>query len=516
MGGLIRNTALVGGMTLLSRILGFVRDLALGRLFGAGVALDAFFVAFRIPNLLRRFFGEGAFSLAFVPVLSEYRVQRTPAEVRVLIARVFGTLAAVLAVLTLVGVLAAPLLMMLFGMGWYLDGDPQYPLATSLLRIVFPYILFISLVAFAAGILNTWGRFGLPAFAPVLLNLCLITAAYFWRGRPHALAWAVFAAGLLQLGLLLAALYRMRLLPWPVWGWGDPGVRRILGLMGPAILGSSVAQINLLFDSLIASFLVTGSVSWLYFADRLVEFPLGVFGVALSTVILPSLSREHAAEDRARFRSLLDQALRWVWLLGAPATLGLLLLAGPIIVTLFQYDRFTPHQAAMVSLALRAYALGLPAFLLVKVLAPGFYARQDTRTPVRVGMLAMGVNMGLNLVFVLSLVGIGFEGPHAGLALATACSSWLNAALLYRRLRRAGVYAPEPGWRGVWVRVCTGLAVMGAILATGPEPMEVWLHRSGGERAFWLGAWVLAAAAAYLAILRLLGVRLELLWRRPE
>ncbi len=514
MSGLIRNTALVGGMTLLSRILGFVRDLVLGRVFGAGMALDAFFVAFKIPNLLRRFFGEGAFSLAFVPVLSEYRVRRDEAAVRDLVARVFGTLAGTLLVITVLGILAAPVLMMLFGMGWYLDGDPQYPLATDLLRIVFPYILFISLVAFAAGILNTWGRFGLPAFAPVLLNLVLIATALLWRGDPYALAWAVFAAGVLQLLLLLPALRRLRLLPRPAWGWRDPGVRRILALMGPALVGSSVAQINILFDTLIASFLVTGSVSWLYFADRLVEFPLGVFGVALSTVILPSLSREHAAEDPARFRRLLDQALRWVLLLGAPATFGLLLLAEPIVITLFQYDRFTPQHAAMVALALQAYALGLPAFLLVKVLAPGFYSRQDTRTPVRIGMLAMGVNMVLNLVFVLSLLRLGFEGPHAGLALATAGSSWLNAWLLYRHLRRDGVYVPETGWRKIFGRVAAALGLMAAILLLGPAGSETWLARAGSERALRLVVWIGAAGAAYLLTLQLLGQRLDLLWRR--
>ena len=516
-GGLIRNTAVVSAMTLLSRILGFVRDMVLARAFGAGPALDAFFVAFKIPNLLRRLFAEGAFSLAFVPVLSEYKTQRDQAEVRALIDRVSGTLAGILILVSLAGVLAAPLLVMLFAPG-FLGDDGRFDLTAAMLRVTFPYILFISLVAFAGSILNTWGRFAPPAFAPVLLNVVLIAAALWWA--PHletpvmALAWAVFLGGLAQLAWLLPGLARLGLLPRPRWGWRDEGVRRILKLMGPAVIGSSVAQINLLFDTLIASFLAAGSVSWLYFADRLVEFPLGVFGIALSTVILPSLSQSHAAEAPERFNRTLDQALRWVLLLGVPATLGLLLLAGPIIVTLFQYGEFSAAQAEMTALALTAYALGLPAFILVKVLAPGFYSRQDTATPVRIGIQAMVANMVMNLAFVVPMVMAGFRAPHMGLALATAASAWLNAWLLYRRLRHDGVYAPEAGWGRVLLRVVLAGGAMTGLILWGVPGLVDWLALGGLERAGRLAAWIAAGGALYLLVLQLSGQRLQDLWRR--
>lgn len=516
---LIRDTAVVGGMTLVSRILGFARDLILARVFGAGVAMDAFFVAFKIPNFLRRLFAEGAFSLAFVPVIGEYKAQRPVDEVRELISRVAGTLAVILAGVSLLGIVGAAGVVMLFAPG-FIDEPDKFDLTVQMLRVTFSYILFISLVAFASGILNTYGRFALPAFAPVLLNVVMIAAA--WWAVPYfevpvmALAWAVALAGVLQLVMMFPALRRLHLLSWPRWGWRHAGVQRILTLMGPAILGSSVAQINLLLDTVIASFLVTGSVSWLYYSDRMVEFPLGVFGIALSTVILPSLSRTHAQAEPQVFQRILDQALRWVALLGTPAALGLLLLAGPIMVALFQYDQFAAHDARMAALSLMALTLGLPAFILVKVLAPAFYARQDTRTPVRIAVIAMLANMGLNLVFVLPMVWLDIPGPHAGLALATACSSWLNAYLLYRRLRRDQIYRPQPGWGRVLARVVVASVVMGGVLWWGVSDFPVWIERTGSERIARLAMWVLVAGAAYLAVLQLMGQNLQQLWRRPD
>jgi len=293
-------------------------------------------------------------------------------------------------------------------------------------------------------------------------------------------------------------------------------VRRILKLMGPAILGSSVAQINLLLDTIIASFLVTGSVSWLYYSDRMVEFPLGVFGIALATVILPSLSRSHANADPQQFQHILDRALRWVALLSIPAALGLLLLAGPIMVALFQYDQFGAHDARMAALSLMAMALGLPAFIFIKVLAPAFYARQDTATPVRIGIIAMIANMGLNLLFVLPMLYLGIAGPHAGLALATTCSAWLNAGMLYRRLRQAEIYAPRPGWRPVWLRVLAGSVVMIGLLGYGVSDFELWVGRASSERLLHLGVWITVAGVAYLGALQLFGQNLHQLWQRPD
>lgn len=517
--GLIKSTAIVSSMTLLSRILGLIRDLVLGWVYGASWVLDAFFVAFKIPNMLRRFFGEGAFSLAFVPVLSEYKEQRRPAEVAGLVSRVAGTLAPILLLISILGSLAAPLLVMLIAPGFLEKSQQQFDLTAAMLSITFPYILFISLVAFAGSILNTYGRFAAPAFAPVLLNILLISAATLagpWFEQPiMAMAWAVFIAGMVQLLFVLPGVFRLRLVRRPVWGGRDPGVRRILKLMGPAILGSSVAQINMLFDTLMASFLAVGSVSWLYFADRMVEFPLGVFGIALSTVILPSLSRQHAKQDREQFCLLLDRALRWVFLLGVPAALGLMWLAEPIILTLFQHGAFSPHSAHMTALALMAYTGGLPALILVKVMVPAFYSRHDARTPVRIGIQAMLANMALNVVFVLMLLQLGFAAPHAGLALATSVSAWLNAGLLYRQLRRADVYRPRAGWLAVFGRILLAGAAMSVLLGAGVAATSDWISWTPFERTWQLGLWIAGAACVYLLVLQLLGQRLQQLWRRP-
>ena len=505
--GLAFHAVTVGSMTLVSRILGFVRDMVLARYFGAGLGMDAFFVAFKIPNFMRRLFAEGAFSLAFIPVLSEYRAQGDAVAVSALVDRVAGTLAGILLVVSFLGILASPGLIMLFAPGFLGDAE-KFELAARMLRITFPYILFISLAAFAGGILNTYGRFAAPAFAPVLLNLALIGASVL--AAPHlerpemALAIAVFIGGILQLMWLLPGLARLRLVPRFRWGWRDSGVRRILKLMGPAIFGSSVAQINLLFDTLIASFLATGSVSWLYYSERLVEFPLGVFGIALSTAILPSLARSHARGARESFARTLDQGLRWVLVLSMPAALGLFVLAGPVLATLFQYQQFGAHDTQMAAVSLMAYAAGLPAFILVKVLVPAFYSRQDTVTPVRIAVVAMLANMVLNAMFVLSMLHWKIAGPHAGLALATSVSAYLNAGLLYWRLRRSQLYTPGAGWRATLVRVLVATFLLGVLLGAGTGDLGHWLPMRGSTRAMHLAAWIAAGAVLYLGVLRLL------------
>ena len=509
---LLKSTAAVGAMTLLSRILGLARDIVFARVFGAAAGTDAFFIAFKIPNFLRRLFAEGAFSQAFVPVLTEYKTQRSQDEVGELVQRVAGTLGGVLFLLTVVGVLAAPLLVMVFAPG-FIDEPDRFTLTTEMLRITFPYLLFISLTALAGGVLNSYGRFAVPAFTPVLLNLVLIGAAIFVAplfARPiMALAWGVFFAGLAQLLFQLPFIWRLGLLRWPRWGHSDLGVRRIGKLMLPAIFGSSVAQVNLLFDTLIASFLVAGSVSWLYYSDRLVEFPLGVFGIALATVILPSLSAKHAEANPEDFSRTLDWALRWVLVIGTPATVGLLLLAGPILTTFFRYGEFAAHDVAMAKLSLMAYSLGLLGFIGVKVLAPGYYARQDTKTPVRIGIIAMLANMGMNVLFVVPMVLLGIEGPHSGLALATSCSAFLNAGLLYRGLRRAEVLQPAPGWWLLFLRVVVASGAMAALLWWGVGSLALWQQWDVWQRVGYLGLWVAAGGVVYLAVLLMLGVRLR-------
>ena len=504
----------MGGMTLISRVLGLVRDMIFAR-FGIDAGMDAFFVAFKIPNFMRRLFAEGAFSQAFVPVLSEYRARGDHAAVQALVDRVAGTLAGLLGLLVLAGVLGSPLLVLLFAPGFW--SDPlKFDLTAYMLRFTFPYLLFMALVAFAAGILNSYGRFAEAAFTPVWLNVVLIGVALLLAPMLEqpmvALAWGVLAAGFVQLLYLLPALARIRLLPRPRWGLGDAGVRKVLSLMLPGIVGSSVSQINLLFDTLLASFLVTGSVSWLYYADRLVEFPLGIFGIALGTVILPVLSRAHASESMAEFSRTLDAGLRWVLLIGLPAAVGLVLLARPAIATLFQYDDFGAHDVDMAGLALVAYGFGLPGFMLVKVLAPAFYARQDTRTPVGIAIRAMISNMVMNVMFVVPMLLLKVPGAHAGLALATALAAYVNAMLLYRRLRRDGVYQPAGGWPRLLLQMSVALGVMAGVILWGVPGISVWSALSGWQRGGQIALWVVTGAASYLLALRLLGVRLSVLW----
>ncbi|MGD8483679.1 MAG: murein biosynthesis integral membrane protein MurJ [Thioalkalispiraceae bacterium] len=513
---LLRSTAVVSSMTLLSRILGLLRDMVFTRLFGAGLGTDAFLVAFKIPNFLRRLFAEGAFSQAFVPVLTEYKTRQGQDDVADLTAHVAGTLAGILFMLTLVVVLASPILVMVFAPGFI--GQPEkLELTAQMLRVTFPYILFISLTALAAGVLNSYGRFAIPAFTPVLLNLSLIACAI-WLA-PHmsvpvtALAWGVFIAGIAQLGFQFPFIYRLGLLRRPRWGWQHGGVRRVMKLMLPGIFGSSVMQINLLFDVLIASFLVTGSVTWLYLSDRMVELPLGIFGIALATVILPNLSQKHASSDPEGFSQMLDWALRWVLVIGLPSAVGLAVLASPILTTLFLYGDFTANDVQMASVSLWAYSFGLLGFILVKVLAPGYFARQDTRTPVRIGIMAMVVNMVCNVVFVFGMLKLEISGAHAGLALATTVSAFVNASLLLRGLRNDGVYQVQPGWPGLLLQAGGAALIMGVVLSGISGTDSLWQASSVMERAGRLAGLIGLGAVIYFGVLWLLGWRFASLAR---
>jgi putative peptidoglycan lipid II flippase len=483
-----------------------VRDQVIAWIFGAGAATDAFFVAFKIPNFMRRLFAEGAFSLAFVPVLSEYKSQR-PLELKAFIDRVAGTLGAALLLVTLVGVIGAPVVIAIFAPGFLgAEGEAKYALAVEMLRLTFPYLFFISLTAFAGGILNAHNRFAVPAFTPVLLNLSLIGCAlglttYMPEGKEvMALAWGVLLAGILQLAFQLPFLQRLHLLPKPVLAPKDEGVRRIGRLMLPALFGVSVSQINLLLDTLIASFLVSGSITWLYYSDRLMEFPLGMLGVALGTVILPNLSRNHAEQSPQEFSDTMDWALRWVLFLGLPAAVGLFVLGGPMLATLFQYRAFTGEDVAMAERSLMAYSFGLVGFILIKVLAPGFYARQDTKTPVRIAVIAMVSNMVFNIILVFPLA-------HAGLALATTLSAYLNAFLLFRGLRREAVYRPQSGWASLILRGALACGAMAGLLLWGAGDLDSWLVLDVWGRVWRLLAWIGAGAGIYFVVLFALGIR---------
>lgn len=509
---LFKSTAVVSSMTLLSRISGLARDVVFARFFGAGLATDAFFIAFKIPNFMRRLFAEGAFSQAFVPVLSEYKAKREHEEVQALVGHVVGTLGAVLFLVTAAGVIAAPILVMIFAPG-YIGDQARLGLTADMLRITFPYILFISLTALAGGVLNTYGKFAVPAVTPVLLNVCMIAAAIFISPRLEepvvGMAWGVLIAGMVQLAYQFPYVARLKLLRWPRWGWRDPGVKKIVKLMIPAIFGSSVQQINLLFDILIASFLAVGSISWLYFADRLVEFPFGIFGVAIATVILPNLSSKHAADDPKQFTHTLDWAMRWTLLIGAPAAVGLAALSGPLIVTIFKYGAFSAHDLHMTQMALTAYTVGLLGFMYVKVLSPGYFARQDTKTPVKFAIVAIALKMVLTVGFVVSMMQRQYEAPHVGLALSTALSALFNSWLLLRGLRREGVYQPRPGWSLFIIRITIACAAMATLLYFFVSDLESWLQWGMFERVWHILIWIAAGGGLYFLVLLLLGVKVK-------
>ncbi len=507
---LLRALATVSSMTLLSRIMGFLRDAIIARVFGAGLVTDAFFVAFKLPNLLRRLFAEGAFSQAFVPILAEYKNRRGEEATQILVGRVATALFIAVAVVAALGVIGAPLIVLVSAPGFTATPD-KFQLTVSLTRIVFPYILFISLVSLAGGILNTYSRFMVPAFTPVLLNVAMILAAAFaapWFDPPVlALGWGAFLGGILQLSLQIPMLKRLGHLPRWDWAPADEGVRRILKLMGPAALGVSVAQISLLINTLFASFLQTGSVSWLYYADRLMEFPSAMLGVALGTILLPSLAKHYSDNDTSEYSRLLDWGLRMTLMLAAPAAVALGILAVPLIATLFFYGEFTVRDVEMTRWALVAYSVGLLGLIMVKVLAPGFYARQNIKTPVKIAVITLLATQAMNLAFIWHL-------KHAGLALAVGLGACLNATILFHKLRQHSIYQPQPGWKAFLLKLFAALAVMASVLWVGMGSEERWFTYHFGERILHLGLLVFGGGGAYFATLWLLGVRISHFVRR--
>lgn len=508
-GGLLGSSFVVSMGTMLSRVLGLARDVVLANLLGAAPNADAFFVAFKIPNFLRRLFAEGAFAQAFVPVLTETREQGSHDAVKALVNRVAGVLGGSLFVLTALAMVMAPWVALIFAPGFSRD-VAKLALTADLIVWTFPYLLFISLTGFCGAILNTYGRFAVPAYTPVLLNLSLIAAAVFWAPTmPEpalGLAMGVMLAGVLQLLFQLPSLHALKLTPKPVWDTQDAGVRKILMLMVPALFGVSVSQINLLFDTVLASLLPNGSVAWLYYSDRLTELPLGVFAIAIATVILPALSALNTRAAADEFSQTLTWAVRNVLLIAVPATVALWLLAEPILTALFQYGAFTTNDVTMAAASLRAYTLGLGAFMLIKVLAPGYYARQDMKTPVKIGIVAMVSNMVLNVLFVFPLMWY-FDMGHVGLALATSASAWINAALLYRGLRRGGI--PLTGVFDIryMVRLLVAVTVMAGVIYVSVPDLRDWFAADMSWRVTRLLMIVTAGAVSFAGVLALLGLR---------
>ncbi|WP_220733448.1 murein biosynthesis integral membrane protein MurJ [Shewanella morhuae] len=507
---LLRSGMIVSAMTLISRVLGLIRDVVVANLMGAGTSADVFFFANKIPNFLRRLFAEGAFAQAFVPVLTEYQEKHTAEETRDLLSKVAGTLGLLVTIVTLIGVIGSPVLSALFGGGWFiawLNNEPdgaKFELATVVLKITFPYLWFITFTALAGSILNTRGRFAVSAFTPVFLNVAIITAAIVYAPtstQPEiTLAWGVFCGGLIQFLFQIPFLLREKALVKPSWGWHHPGVVKIRTLMIPALFGVSVSQINLLFDTFIASFLMTGSISWLYYADRLLEFPLGLFGIAIGTVILPALSRNHINAEGEGFGKTMDWGVKAILLLGLPAMMGLIVLAKPMLMVLFMRGAFSIHDVEMASYSLMAYGSGLLSFMLIKVLAPGYYSRQDTKTPVRYGIIAMVTNMGFNLLFAIPF-------GYVGLAIATSMSALLNATLLYRGLHLAGVYRVSKPTMVFFAKAVVSTALMVIVLYYFLPSQQIWLNWHLLERAKALIGLISVGALSYLLGLLLLGIR---------
>ena len=502
---LLRSLATISGLTLVSRILAFARDVLIARVFGAGMATDAFFVAFKLPNLLRRMFAEGAFSQAFVPIFGEYKNRRGHEETKLLLDHVATMLALILFVVTLIGIVAAPILVYISAPGFVKDAE-KFDLTVQLLRFTSPYIFFISLVAVAAAILNTYNKFWVPAVAPILLNVCFIGGALWLAPYCHppimALAWAVFIAGIVQLAFQLPFLKKIDMLPTFRFSWTDEGMRRVIRQMGPAMFGVSIAQISLIINTIFASFLVAGSVSWLYYADRLMEFPSGLLGAALGTILLPSLSKCHASKNTVEYSKLLDWGLRLTFMLALPSALALGMIAVPLLSTFFQRGAFAASDVLMTSHALIGYSIGLIGLILVKILAPGFYARQDIRTPVKIGIVTLIATQLMNALFVY-----GMHLQHAGLALSIGLGACLNSAILFYFLRKKGIYQPEPGWAGYFLKVGLALLALGVTLWFGMGSEQSWLTGSGWTRIERLAVLVTGSVVVYFGVLAALGFR---------
>lgn len=513
--GFFRSTAVVGLTTLLSRITGLARDVVYASMIPA-VALEAFVLANQIPNLLRRLFAEGAFSQAFVPVVAEYRAKRSTEEVRGLVDSVAGTLGLFLLIVSIIGVIIAPIIVLICAPGFKTKDAGQFDLAVLMLRWTFPYLLFVSLTALAGGVLNSYQKFALPAFSSVLLNVVMIVFAAwlspYFEQPVVALAVGVFVGGIGQVLLLVPPLLKMGVLRWPKWNFQHEAVRRIAKLMGPAIVGSSMGQLSVMISTGIASLLADGSMTWLYFADRLVEFPLGVFSIALATVILPSLSAQHARESAHEFSATLSWAIRLVCLIVIPASVALFALAGPITVAIYHRREFTALDVEMTQLALMAFSFALLGWSLIKVLAPGYYARQDTKGPVKIAMRALGLTMILNLVVLGALFATGRleeKGMHALLALSNGIGAMFNATLLYTGLVRSGVLRKEVGTRRLLIQIVIASALMAIFLVMFGGSVAEWLAASTVHRLIWISGLVAGGGAIYFASLWLMGVRVH-------
>ncbi|CAB9543275.1 Peptidoglycan lipid II flippase MurJ [Bathymodiolus brooksi thiotrophic gill symbiont] len=493
-------------MTFISRILGLIRDYIVARYFGANGLTDAFLVAFKIPNFLRRLFGEGAFSQAFVPILADAKANHSEAEVQNIINHIGTKFLTILIILTLIAVVIAPAIIFMFAWGFYFDADPtKFNLATDMLRITFPYLLLISLTAFAGSILNTYDKFAVPAFTPVLLNISMILCAVYLSENLAtpimALAWGVLIGGVVQLLFQIPFLIKIKKMPHLVKG-NHQAVKTLKKRLIPALFGVSVSQINLLIDTMIATVLTSGSVSWLYYSDRLLELPLALIGIALATVALAKLSRHFANKDEQKFTRTVDYALKIGLILGAPACIGLILLAEPLMITLFQYDNFNAFAAHQSALSLMAYGTGLMAFIAIKILAPVFLARGDTKTPVKVGIIAMGSNVFLNVI-------LAYYYAHTGLAIATSISAVINASLLYYYLNQRTIFTLSKNFFKLFLKVLLATIIITIFILNFNQTINDYLYANAWNRVLEISYVIGLSVLIYFISLRLLGVKMR-------
>lgn len=512
---LLKSGVLVSALTLVSRILGLIRDMIVASVLGAGAVSDVFLFANRIPNFLRRLFAEGAFSKAFVPVLAEYNADNDLDKTREFVAKVSGSLGMVVTMVTLFAMVGSPVIAAVFGTGWFLDwlndgaDAHKFTQASLLLKITFPYLWFITFVALSGAVLNTIGKFGVMAFSPVLLNVAIISMALFgadYFEQPDvALAWGIFLGGLLQFLFQIPFMKKAGLLVKPKWAWNDEGVKKVRTLMLPALFGVSVTQINLLLNQIIASFLITGSITWLYYSDRLIEFPLGIFGIAISTVVLPTLSRIAKKKEieetqrKAEFQSTMDWGVRMVLLLGIPAMVGIAVLAEPMIMTLFMRGKFGLSDVQATAHALWIMCLGLNSYMLISILANGFYANQNTRTPVKIGLIATASNMCFGV--------LAIPFGYLGLAMASALSAAINASLLYRGLAKNHIYHLSRKTAFFVLKLAIAALIMGGGVLYFSPTVEIWFAMTTWHKVWWLLWLIVLAAIIYFAVLLALGIR---------
>ncbi len=506
---ILKSSYVVGGMTFISRITGFIRDVIFANIFGASPSTDAFFVAFKIPNFFRRLFGEGAFIQSFVPVLSEYKT-KYPEKLKEFLRYIFGNLMLVLFIITVLGIIFSDFIINIFAPGFSSE-DGRFLLASDMLKITFPYLFFISLTAFCAGIFNTYDKFFLPSITPVILNISLISSALylsnFFDEPIKALAYGVLIAGILQYIIQFPSLFNLKLLVFPKIGFAIDGVNKVLKLMLPAILGTAVVQINLIIDSIVASLLAAGSISWLYYSDRLVEFPLGIFGIALATVILPTLSKQFSSNNLENYKRTIHNALSLALVFSLPAMFGLIILAKNIIISLFQYGSFTVDDTLMSSLSLITYSIGLPAFILMKVLLTGFFSRQDTKTPVKYAVYAIIFNIIMNLSVVIYYLNNPFDGAHALLALATSLSAWIQVILLYRNLKKNNIIEENLFFNNLNFKIIISSILMSGLLFLIVLPIDNWNAFSFYIRGLLLVMYIGIGGIIYVLAMYMLGFR---------